>query len=201
MNWELQLSAALRPGEADLLGAAKQARELVERGRYGSALQVLWKLLLPASRGKSPRRRAFLMLHMGHIYRRWMIEVAFKLFRDARELARRTDFARGEMVAEASLGLLYLDWNAPERALPHFERCLELAESCAGAWWRRDVLVEVVGCLTSLGRTEAARESRERIERLDAEILRDLWGGDEDGSGAASPPREREEADHAGSDR
>jgi tetratricopeptide (TPR) repeat protein len=203
LNWQLQLAATLAPGESDLLAGAQRARELAGEGRYGAALEVLWKHLVSATRRREFRPRAFLLLHMGHVYRRWMIEVAFKFFRDARDLSRRSGFRRGEMVADASLGLLYRDWNAPEKALPRFERCLGLAEECAGAWWRRDVLVEIVECLVALGETERATAERRRIDRLDAEILADLWSerGADEPEDVGKTRRAREEADRAGTDR
>lgn len=113
---------------------------------------------------------------MGHVYRHWIIDVAFKLFRDAKALSRESAFVRGEMVAECSLGRLYLDWKERERALVHFERCLALAERCAGVWWQRNVLHEAVKCMESLGHTARACAGRLRLDRLDTELLEDLWG-------------------------
>ena len=176
MNWQLQLAAALTAEEGHLLSAAKRARELTEQVRYGAALKILWKLLLTATRHGNHRHRAFLLIHMGRVYRHWMIEVAFKLFRDARDLSRATGFVRGEMVAESSIGELYLDWKEPARAIVHFERCLLLAEVCGGLWWQRDVLVAVVLCLESLGHWDRSRLLRKRLDHLDGELLAELWG-------------------------
>ncbi len=176
MNWELQLAAALTAEEGHLLSATKRARELTKQVRYGAALKILWKLLLVATRQHSTRHRAFLLIHMGKISRHWMIEVAFKFFRDARDLSHATGFVRGEMVAESSIGELYLDWKEPARAIVHFERCLLLAEECGGQWWQRDVLVAVVKCLESLGHWNRSRLLRSRLDRLDGELLAELWG-------------------------
>jgi len=176
VNWELQLAAALTAEEGHLLSASKRARKLTKQVRYGAALKILWKQLLVATRQRSARHRAFLLIHMGKVYRHWMIEVAFKFFRDARELSRTTGFVRGEMVAESSIGELYLDWKEPARAIAHLERCLFLAEECAGLWWQRDVLVAVVQCLESLGHWDRSRLLRKRLDHMDGEILAELWG-------------------------
>ena len=189
MNWEYQLAAAMTAGEKHLLAGARRARELAARSQYGAALKQLWGHLLVVTRRGSPRQRAFLLLHMGHVYRHWMIEVAFKFFRDARRLSRESAFVQGEMVAESSLGQLYLDWKDAEAALPHFERCLVIAGECAGVWWQRDVLVEVIGCLESLGLNERARVERERLTRLDAELLADLWGAPKERAPRTAGPK------------
>jgi tetratricopeptide (TPR) repeat protein len=194
VNWEIQLAAAMAPDERHLLSEARRARDLAGQSRHGAALEKLWALLLAVSRHGSARQRAFLWLHMGHVYRHWMIDVAFKFFRDARRLSRESGFVHGEMVAESSLGQLYIDWKDPERALPHFERCLVLAGECAGIWWQRDVLVEVITCLESLGRTDRARAERGRLALLDAELLDDLWGGSgAHDAGAQSPKKQSAE--------
>jgi hypothetical protein len=175
MNWELQLAAAMTAGDDHLLTGAKRARELARLNRYGAALQVLWKLLVPLAHDGPGRPRAFLLLHMGHVYRLWIIDVAFRLFRDARDLSRESGFVPGEMVAECSIGQLYIDWEERERALVHLERCLSLSRRCAGLWWQRDVLAEVVQCQVSLGQMERARVQRKRLAQMDAELQEDLW--------------------------
>jgi hypothetical protein len=175
-NWELQLADAMAHEDEPLLAAAREARERARRQQVGAALEILWTRLVSVPR-RDGRRRAFLLLHMGHVYRQWMIEVAFRFFRDARQLACEADFMRGEMVAECSLGRLYLDWGEPERALGSFERGLALARACAGRWWQRNVLEQVVGCLEALGRTTGARVRRRRLEQMDVELAAELWGG------------------------
>lgn len=177
-NWELQLATDLSPGEEPLLAAAQRARDLTRRGRHGSALEALWGLLIPASRKRFGRRRAFLLVHMGHVYRHWLIDVAFRFFREARDIAREEDLVRSEMVAECSIARLYLDWKERERALVHLERGLALAKTCSGRWWQRSVLAEVVDVLESLGHVERAKRRRRMLERLDAELAEELWGRD-----------------------
>ncbi len=176
MNWELQLAAALTVEEGHLLAEAKRARELRVEARYGAALKILWRLLLKVTRQRCDRHRAFLLIHMGKVYQHWMIDVAFKFFRDARDLSRDAAFIRGEMVAESAIAELYLLWKEPARALIHFEQSLVLAEECAGLWWQRDVLVEVVSCLRTLGHTARAEDLSNRLDHLDAEIMAELWG-------------------------
>jgi hypothetical protein len=176
MNWELQLAAAMTVEDDRLIAGAKRARELARLHRHGAALKVLWDLLVTVPRRNRGRSRAFLLIHMGHVYRRWIIDVAFRFFRDARDLSREAGFLPGEMVAECSLGQLYLDWKEHERALVRFERCLRLSRTCAGLWWQRNVLAEVVACLHALGRTERTRALLERLARMDVELQEDLWG-------------------------
>lgn len=176
MNWELQLAAAMTVEDRELLDCAKEALELSGRSRYGAALKILWRPLLVATRNDRHRHRAFLLIHMGKVYRNWMIDVAFKFFRDARDLCRSTAFERGEMVAESAIGELYLQWNEPARAIVNFRRSLTLAEECAGQWCQRDVLVQVVTCLESLGQFDEAVVLRRKLDRVDRELMAELWG-------------------------
>jgi hypothetical protein len=80
------------------------------------------------------------------------------------------------MVAESAIGEIYFQRNEPQRAIEYFRRCLVLAGACAGLWCRRDVLAQVIRCTEDLGRGEAARRLRTRLDRIDREILAQLWG-------------------------
>jgi hypothetical protein len=197
MNWELQLAAALGPGDESLLSAAREVRERRESGRYGPALAILWDLLLKARAQGSQERVAFVYVHMGKVYGNWMAHVAFRYFRDALDLAREAGIPQVELVSRHAIAGLYRAWNEPEKALPHLEKSLEVARASSGLWCRRDVLVDLIECLEAVGETRRRRELVELRDRIDAELLESLWGEAPDGvepapeEGVAETPRGR----------
>ncbi len=181
VNWERELAAALEGEDEALVHDAERAWDLCLDSRYGAALGILWDLLQLARQGGSPRKRAFVFLHMGEVYRNWMYDVAFKFFREALREARADGFRAGEMVACAAIAGLYRGWREPDRALPWCRRCHRLAEECADPACRREALLELIECLRACGDHCRSAEMEKRLRELDRAIGTDWWsipGGD-----------------------
>lgn len=170
MNWELQLAIGLEGRAESLVEDARRARELCAEGKYGRALEFLWRHYRPVRRAGSPRFEVFLLIHMGQVYRHWLFDVASRFFRDALELSRRAGFARGEMVAACSLAELHRDRREDGRAVEWYERGLALAEDCAGPVFRRDLIAEMLDCMLSDGVDGRSCDLIGKLAALEAEI-------------------------------
>jgi tetratricopeptide (TPR) repeat protein len=167
MNWERKLAEAIAPDPRALLPRALEARNLCRQKRYGQALEVLWQMLRAARDEVSPQREAFVLIHIGKVYRNWIWDAALKFFRDGRELSRQCGFTRGELIAESALGELYYAWGKQDRALAHYRRSLELAEGLEDAGSRRDILMDMIDCYEARGELETCDQLLAEAARLD----------------------------------
>jgi hypothetical protein len=175
LNWELQLATAMGYEDEEFLSGAREAREHCRGYRFGTAMGILWSLLLEARRSDSPRRIVFALLHMGKVYENWMYDVAFKFFREALEKARKVDFGPGEMVALDALGRLYRTWREPDRALPCFERCLDLARRFAGPSCQREVVLVLIECHEACGNDRERCALAKELRLLDEVVGSSDW--------------------------
>lgn len=170
MNWAIPLEVGFPNPAPELMDLAKEARELSDTGRYGAALEILWNLLIPARRAGDEARQAFLYIHMGHVYRHWMWDVAKKFYGEGMNAARSCGYTMAELVACCSMGELFQAWGEPQRAMGQFERSLELALAEGDAAIQHLVLLEMAACCKAKG--ERARE--EALLRRAEAILEEL---------------------------
>ena len=172
MNWESQLGQAIeREPTTEALGPrALTARNLCRQQQYGKALEVLWSMLRRARKGESPRQEAFVLIHIGKVYRHWIWDVALKFFHDGWSVARQCGFVRGEMIAANAIGEIYYAWEKYDEALKYFQQSLELAKGMSDMSNQRDILLDMVECYGELGEFSTCDELLHEAHKLDGEL-------------------------------
>ena len=160
--WATPLERALPDIDRELVDQARVARHLLLAAKPGAALEILWSLLIQARRRQDRPSQAFVLLHMGHVYRVWMWDMAKRFYREGLDLARSCGYTVAEAVACWSEGELLLAWGEPRRAIPLLECSIELAGASASI--KRLALLELAACRESLG--EPSHRLRERAAAL-----------------------------------
>ena len=168
MNWECQLAEAVEDRTEAFVPQALEARNLCRQKKYGKALEVLWGMLRAARGVESMEQEAFVLIHIGKVYRNWMWDVALKYFRDGLALAKACGFKRGEMIANNAIGELYYAWGRPDRSLDHYKRSLETAGELGETASQRDILLDMVECYGEQGEFETCDQLLAEAGRLDA---------------------------------
>ena len=165
MNWETQLAESVQ-AEA-LVPRALEARNLCRQKAYGRALEILWGMLRSARREASPEREAFVLIHIGKVYRNWIWDIALKFFDDGLAVARGCGFTRGELIAHNAIGELHYAWGNYDRALEHYELSLGLADAMSDRPAKRDILLEMVECYGERGEFETCDQLLHEAMKLD----------------------------------
>lgn len=168
MNWEAQLAISMQPEGESVVPQALQARNLCRQKAYGKALEVLWGMLRAARQDGSPQREAFVLIHIGKVYRNWIWDVALKFFTDGLAVAQRCGFTRGEMIAHNAIGELYYAWGDYDRALTHYRLSLGLADTISDLAGKRDILLDMVECYGERGEFDTCDQLLDEAMRLDA---------------------------------
>ena len=119
MNWIPQLVTGGDDKIVALVPEALEARGLCRQKQYGRALGILWQMLRLARRSDSKEREAFVLIHIGKVYRNWIWDIALKFFRDGLAAAQGCGFKRGEMIANNAIGELYYAWGKQDEALKY----------------------------------------------------------------------------------
>ena len=127
MNWERPLANALGTPREALVSRAVHARDLCRQKKYGKALEVLWEILQSARKRQSDKQEAFVLIHMGYVYRHWIREIALKLFKDGLKAARSCGYKSAEMAACNGIGELYYAEGQPETALEYYKQSLQVS--------------------------------------------------------------------------
>ena len=166
-HWECRLAATLTDADRSLIPAATRARAFCRQRRYGSALEVLWTLLQHTRRAGSARQEAFVLIHIGHVYRHTCAEIAQKFFQDGLHMAQGCGFRQGEMLAHDALGELHYQGGHQERALTHYRLSLATARALRDRTGERDILLEMVNCYEERGEFNRCDELLEQALQLD----------------------------------
>lgn len=170
MNWECKLAEAI-PEEQSALGPkALEARNLCRQKKYGRALEVLWGMLRNARRTDSREREAFVLIHIGKVYRNWIWNLSLKFFKDGLRVAQDSGFKRGEMIAYNAMGELYYNWGKNEDALTCYQRSLDTASALHDASCQRDIILDMVDCYEAQGAFETCDQLLQEAVRLDEDL-------------------------------
>ena len=167
MNWTPQLVDSEDAGMEALVPEAHKARGLCRRKQYGKALGVLWEMLRSARSSRSREREAFVLIHIGKVYRNWIWDIALKFFRDGLAAAEACGYERGVMVANNAIGELYYAWGKQDMALDYFTRSLEAASELDDQSSQRDILLDMIDCYEERGEFQRCDELVREALRLD----------------------------------
>jgi len=168
MNWEAQLALSMQTEAEPVVPKALEARNLCRQKAYGKALEVLWGMLRAARQAGSAHREAFVLIHIGKVYRNWIWDVALKFFKDGLAVARDCGFTRGEMTACNAIGELYYAWGDYDRALDFYRQSLGLADTISDLPVKRDILLDMVECYGERGEFDTCDQLLDEAMRLDA---------------------------------
>ena len=178
MNWEHQLAVDIYDREEALLPNALKARNLCRQNRYGEAMEVLWDALRGARRSDSKKQEAFVLIHIGKVYRNWIWDIALKFYRDGLAVARSCGFKRGEMIAYDAIGELYYAWGKQEDALAYYGKSLEIACDLKCSPCRRDIILDMIDAYEACGEIDRCEELLQEAIRLDEEMGAPTLRGD-----------------------
>ena len=169
MNWVPQLVSHGDEKIKALGPDALKARALCRQHRYGKALGILWQILRDARGSGSREREAFVLIHIGKVYRNWIWDIALKFFRDGLAAAETCGFKRGEMVANNAIGELYYAWGKQDKALEYYSKSLNAANELGDSSCQRDILLDMVDCYEERGEFKQCDELVHEALRLDEE--------------------------------
>lgn len=169
MNWVPQLVSSRDEKIKALVPEALKARGLCRQRQYGKALGILWQMLQVARGADSREREAFVLIHIGKVYRNWIWDVALKFFRDGLAAAEACGFKRGEMVANNAIGELYYAWGKQDKALEYYTRSLDAANELGDQSCQRDIMLDMVDCYAERGEFEQCDGLVHEALRLDEE--------------------------------
>jgi tetratricopeptide (TPR) repeat protein len=170
MNWIPQLVTGGDDKIVALVPEALEARGLCRQKQYGRALGILWQMLRLARRSDSKEREAFVLIHIGKVYRNWIWDIALKFFRDGLAAAQGCGFKRGEMIANNAIGELYYAWGKQDEALKYYTRSLHAAHELGDPSCQREILLDMVDCYEEQGEFERCDELVREALRLDEEL-------------------------------
>jgi tetratricopeptide (TPR) repeat protein len=170
MNWEQQLAVDIRDSEKALMPNALKARNLCRQNKYGAAMEVLWHMLRDARRSGSRKQEAFVLIHIGKVYRNWLWDVALKFYRDGLAVAQSCGFKRGEMTAYNAIGELYYAWGNQQKALAHYRKSLQTACALHDPSSQRDILLDMIDSYEECGEIDTCEELLQEAIRLDEEM-------------------------------
>jgi len=169
MNWVPQL---VNGGDEKIKAMgpeALKARALCRQRKYGKALGILWQMLRVARGSESRQHEAFVLIHIGKVYRNWIWDIALKFFRDGLAAAEACGFTRGEMVANNAIGELYYAWGKQDKALEYYTKSLNAANELGDQSCQRDILLDMVDCYEERGEFKQCDELVHEALRLDEE--------------------------------
>jgi len=169
MNWVPQLISGGDEKIKALGPEALKARALCRQRKYGKALGILWQMLRVARGSGSRQHEAFVLIHIGKVYRNWIWDIALKFFRDGLAAAEACGFTRGEMVANSAIGELYYAWGKQDKALEYYTRSLDAANELGDQSCRRDILLDMVDCYEERGEFSQCDGLLHEALRLDEE--------------------------------
>ena len=170
MNWEQQLVVGIQDQGKALMPNALRARNLCRQNKYGEAMEVLWHSLRDARRSDSPKQEAFVLIHIGKVYRNWIWDIALKFYRDGLAVAQSCDFKRGEMIAYDAIGELNYAWGKQEEALAYYRKSLEIACDLGDPSCQRDILLDMIDSYEEWGEIDRCEELLQEAIRLDEEM-------------------------------
>lgn len=170
MNWERPLTTFLESNHPSFMPGATLARDLCRQKKYGQALEVLWKMLRTARSAGSKEQEAFVLIHMGNVYRNWIPEVALKFYQDGLAAARSCSFKPGQMAAHNAMGQLHYVLGEPDKALEHYKLSLQSACDTRDRISERDILLDMVNCYDEQGDLERCDELLRMAQHLEEAI-------------------------------
>ena len=170
MNWEQQLVVGIQDQEKALLPNALRARNLCRQNKYGEAMEVLWDSLRDARRSDSQKQEAFVLIHIGKVYRNWIWDIALKFYQDGLTVAQSCGFRRGEMIAFDAIGELYYAWGKQEDALAYYRKSLEIACDIEDPSCQRDILLDMIDSYEEWGEIDRCEELLQEAIQLDEEM-------------------------------
>ena len=187
MNWECQLAG----GEQDKewLSDIRMAYSLCRQNKDGEALEILLNALKEVRRSGSKKREAFILIHIGKVYQKWITDIALKFYLEGLFVARSCEFKRAEMIAFNAIGELYYAEGKQNEAMNYYRKSLNAACDLEDPSCRRDILLDMIDCYEARGEIDRCEELLQEAIRLDEDMGTPSLENDPDRANFVNNPR------------
>jgi hypothetical protein len=126
MEWNVTFEKSLKEDQQRWTRQTLKAQVVFEAGQYGNAAKELWEVLIEARHAKNEPWECITLAHLGKVYRHIRNGISLKLLEEALELARKLDFAPGELIALGELGETSCLWGELPKARKLLEEAMAL---------------------------------------------------------------------------